>query len=99
MMSAVSSNFRGAVFRSERKDTALLRFDPEQVLGVATLGHRKDADGIGPEDDVRRQFEFSRRGFQIGTERYRAPAVRPRTGPWRRDSRPSERRRWNRPGG
>src|SRR3984957_6361131 len=31
-------------------------------------------------------------------ERFRAPAARPRTGPWRRDSRPSERRRSSKPG-
>ena len=47
----------------EREDSALLRLDPEQVLGVAAFGHRKDADRIGPEQDVRRQLEFSRRGF------------------------------------
>ena len=47
----------------EREDPALLRLDPKQVLGVAAFGHRKDADRIGPEQDVRRQLEFSRRGF------------------------------------
>src|SRR5208283_2566880 len=28
----------------ERKDAALMRLDPEQFLGLAALGHRKDAD-------------------------------------------------------
>ena len=28
--------------------------------GLATLGHRKDADRIGPEQDVRRKLEFAR---------------------------------------
>ena len=64
----------------EREDATLLRLDPEQVLGVATFGHRKDADGIGPEQDVRRQLEFSRRGFHVrnrGTVRAGSQADEP----------------------
>ncbi len=47
----------------EREDPALLRLDPKQVLGVAAFGHRKDADRIGPEQDLGRQLEFTRPGF------------------------------------
>jgi hypothetical protein len=47
----------------EREDSALVRLDPEQFLRIPAFGHRKDADRIGPEQDVRRQLEFSRRGF------------------------------------
>src|ERR1700678_614352 len=64
----------------EREDAALLRLDPEQVLRVAAFGHRKDADGIGPEQDVRRQLKFSRRGFYCpnrGTVRAGSQADRP----------------------
>src|SRR6202453_3653903 len=64
----------------EREDAALLRLDPEQVLGVAAFGHRKDADGIGPEQDVRRQLKFSRRGFHVrnrGTVRAGSQADEP----------------------
>ena len=64
----------------ERENSALLRLDPEQVLGVAAFGHRKDADRIGPEQDVRRQLEFSRRGFHVAQS-------------WNRPREPSSRRR------
>ena len=47
----------------ERENSALLRLDPKQLLGVAAFRHRKDADRIGPEQDVRRQLEFTRPGF------------------------------------
>jgi len=36
----------------ERKDAAMVRIDPEQLGVVCRLGHRKDAAGIGGEQDL-----------------------------------------------
>jgi hypothetical protein len=40
----------GEVEAIERQDRPPLRLDPEHVGRVATVGHRKDADRIGPEE-------------------------------------------------
>src|SRR5208337_695344 len=42
------------------KHSPLVRLDPEKLLGLTALGHREDADRIGPEQDVRRELEFPR---------------------------------------
>src|SRR5271154_3565704 len=41
----------------EWENPALLRFDPEQMRGVAILGHREHPDRIGAQENLSRDFE------------------------------------------
>ena len=54
---AVRFDGRGKAARNmelvERQDAALVRPDPEDILGVAALGHGKDAQAIGQQTALR----------------------------------------------
>jgi len=48
----------------ERDDAAALRVDPEELLILRRLRHRKDAGGVGLEEEVGGQGEHGRRVLQ-----------------------------------
>jgi hypothetical protein len=47
----------------ERQDAAPLRAHPEQVVGLGILRHGKDAGLIGPQDQLRGEFDRKRIGL------------------------------------
>ena len=42
----------GALIALERNDRAMPRLDPIELLGMAAVGHREDADRIGAKQQI-----------------------------------------------